>query len=529
MSARAWVLVSLSALLQTLLYPKPNLFYLSWIAFVPWLYVLIGADRRPVRRDFLIGWLCGALWYLGTCYWIYISMRSHGGLGVGASVLVLVLFCLYLGLYHGLFAVLLGWLRQRGMELRWMILAAPVLWVAVELARSRATSFPWDLLGCTQVDNLPLTRIAPWTGVYGLSFVVMLVNAAVAGGMILKRRGWPLLIAGLSAAVVLQSGLLVKENALATDHEAVLLQQNLPLEFPQGWQPSYFDATLSGLARASEPDGFAETSGTKLIVWPESPAPFMVADLRFNHWMGALAEDARAYVIAGSIGTPPSSDPQNPEIIYNSAALFTPGGKLASRYDKVHLVPFGEYIPFSDVLGFASSLTREVGTFTHGTRRPLLEMRDVRAGTFICYESVFPDEVRQFVKSGANVLVNISNDGWFGDSGAPGQHLRMARMRAIENHRWLLRDTNNGITAVADPLGRVTESLPMNVRATLLAHYGVIAAQTFYTVHGDLFAYLCAIITIAVLVFASIARNRFEPQRTSRALRRKEKEVQTKG
>jgi apolipoprotein N-acyltransferase len=186
--------------------------------------------------------------------------------------------------------------------------------------------------------------------------------------------------------------------------------------------------------------------------------------------------------------------------VYNSGSLFSPQGELITRYDKVHLVPFGEYVPFRRLFSFASGLTEQVGDFTPGTSRTPLQAGDAKLGVFICYESIFPDEVRQSAVNGADVFVNISNDGWYGDSGAFAQHLRQARMRAIENSRWLLRDTNTGVTASIDPFGRIVASVPRKTRTALLAPYALTNVTTFYTRHGDWFAWLCAIISVGGLV-----------------------------
>jgi apolipoprotein N-acyltransferase len=189
------------------------------------------------------------------------------------------------------------------------------------------------------------------------------------------------------------------------------------------------------------------------------------------------------------MGIEHTGDPMRPPDIYNSAALIAPDGAWIQRYDKIHLVPFGEFIPLEKLIAFAKPLTRDIGTFARGTQRNPLNENGVRLGTFICYESVFPSEVGQFV--------NISNDGWFGPTGAPRQHLNMARMRAVENDRWLLRDTNSGITAVIDPYGRVVAQAPRNQRTSLEAAYSLIVSTTFYTRHGDWFPFVCAIITLA--------------------------------
>ncbi|MBV9670336.1 MAG: apolipoprotein N-acyltransferase [Acidobacteriales bacterium] len=506
MPARTWILLLLSAGLQVLAFPSPNLYWLGWLAFVPWLLILNRrlANRRDLVRSAAEGWLLGALWYLGTCYWVLISMRLHGGLGIISATVVLLLFCLYLGIYHALFAVLVVWVRAR-LHPALFLFAVPALWVAVELARSRITAFPWDLLGYTQIDNPLLLHLAPLTGVYGLSFVVMLANSLLSSACAHRKLPW--LVSAIALPFALQSGAFLQAPLLQTDHIAALVQQNLPLESPDSWTRSDFDSTIAGLVQASEPEHFREIRGDKLIVWPESPAPFYLGDTHFLRWMGSLADDAHAYVIAGAVGTDPVPSLASERQIYNSAALFSPEGSLVRRYDKIHLVPFGEYVPLVEYLEFAKDLTKEVGAFTHGTRRTLLEAGSIRAGTFICYESVFPDEVRQFTKQGANVLINISNDGWFGHSGAALQHLRMVRMRAAENHRWILRATNSGITSVIDPLGRMTQYAPSDVRYTLLARYSLAPQeQTFYTVYGDIFAYACAILSLALIFAPQVSR-----------------------
>jgi apolipoprotein N-acyltransferase len=182
--------------------------------------------------------------------------------------------------------------------------------------------------------------------------------------------------------------------------------------------------------------------------------------------------------------------------------MVSPDGDWTARYDKVHLVPFGEYVPFKQVFSFAGGLTKEVGDFSRGTSRAPLAAGSEKLGVFICYESIFPDEVRQFANGGAQAFVNVSNDGWYGDSGAYAQHLKQARMRAIENERWLLRDTNTGVTASIDPYGRIVATVPRKVRTALIAPYALVTETTFYTRHGDWLAYVCAIISLGAVVFS---------------------------
>jgi len=213
-----------------------------------------------------------------------------------------------------------------------------------------------------------------------------------------------------------------------------------------------------------------------------------------------MARDTKTWTVVGSIGTSPTAGTgSQTSPIFNSAAWISPRGDWTARYDKIHLVPFGEYLPFPTLFSFAGGLTKEVGEFQHGTTRSPLEGGEQRLGVFICYESIFPDEVRQFADQGAQVFVNISNDGWYGDSGAYAQHLNQTRMRAIENDVWLLSATDTGVTAAVDPWGRVVARLARKQRATLIAPYALTSVTTFYTRHGDWFAYACAIISIGAL------------------------------
>jgi len=512
----AWLLVVLSAVLQVLIFPLPGWYLLSWLALAPLILALLRARPaselevagslrlRPATpaQGFLLAYLCGILWYAGTCYWVYDTMRQYGGLSTPLALLVLFLFCCYLGLYHAGFGLLLGLLAGSARDYRRPLVIAPFAWVALELARTRVTGFPWNLLGTAQVDNAALCRIAAATGVYGVSFEIVLVNVAVAAAFLVPRekRG-TMLAAALAAAAVLQAGRLIEAPAAPADRAAVLVQQNIPVS--ADWTtPGYFHQTLDELTSLTVKSATSPANPkADLIVWPESPSPFFTNDARFLGALNGVARDSQAWVIAGAIGISSAADRGGqPPPAYNSAALFAPGGELAARYDKVHLVPFGEYLPFPSLFAFAGGLTREVGQFEHGARRTPLHAGNQRLGVFICYESVFPGEVRQFANNGAQVFVNISNDGWYGDSGAYAQHLNQTRLRAIENDRWLLSATDTGVTASIDPWGRVVAQIPRKQRATLTAPYALTSVTTFYTRHGDWFAYACAIILLGALI-----------------------------
>ena len=541
----------LSAGLQIVIFPLPDLYFLGWAAVAPLMMALLrarepdtlqllaGVKLLPAKpgQAFLLGYACGILWYAGTCYWIYNTMRQYGGVGTFAACGLLILFCLYLAIYHGVFGVLISLLARPGEGdggnpfSRRALLLAPFVWVAVELARTRITGFPWDLLGITQVDNIPLAHIATVTGVYGLSFEIMVVNTALAAAFVLRsERGQrskrkPLLLAAGAAVIVLQAGRLISPPVLPTDHTARLVQQNIPVLQGGDWTKEYFEGTLRDLSRISlsapssnasgqaQPSpGSAPSAHPDLIVWPESPAPFYTSDPMFREAVSNIAREAQTWMLVGGLGIRnASAETGQSAQLYNSGSLVSPGGEWVGRYDKMHLVPFGEYVPFKRVFGFAGGLTKEVGDFSPGTSRAPLQAGG-KLGVFICYESIFPDEIRQLAANGAEVFVNISNDGWYGDSGAYAQHLKQVRMRAVENDRWLLRDTNTGVTASIDPYGRVVSTIPRKVRAALEAPYALTNVTTFYTRYGDWFAYVCAIISAAGLLLNFRFRARTEPK-----------------
>lgn len=525
---RLWLLSLCSAVLQCLPFPLAGpvpawrrLF--CWICLTPLLFALSGrtkkGDRLSTKQAALLAYACGIVWYLGNCYWIYQTMHLYGNLPEIVAAGILILFAFYLGLYHALFGAIFGFLRKK-LSVEFALLLVPITWVAVELARARITGFPWDLLGYTQVDNLFLTRMAPWTGVMGISFVIAVMNALLA--LLFAARDRKLAIGAGSAAVVVAAGIMLAGRvlhpspALATG-QAVLLQDNLSVGAAAvGPQESRSQLLASLVGWTEHPrveviDGDKRTylsapPGTHpdLVLWPEAPADFIDGDPLFRQTLSALALQQRAPLISDSVAVLYSQQPSQLPTEFNSASFFAADGTYSGRYDKIHLVPFGEYTPYRQLFFFAGHLLDNVGGFTKGTARNPFATGGHSYGVFICYESIFGNEVRQFVKNGADVLVNLSDDGWYGDSSAPWEHLDMARMRAIENDRWLLRSTNTGVTTVIDPHGRLGPQLPRHVRSSLLAPFGYERTLTFYTRHGDWIAWLCAALTLCALALAAL-------------------------
>jgi apolipoprotein N-acyltransferase len=525
---KLWAAAGLSAGLLELPFPLAgplpiwrSLF--AWFALVPLLWALLSPQcvdgKRPMRRGFLLGYLCGVLWFGGNCYWVRDTMQQYGDMPLGAPTLLLVAFSLYLGLYFGLFGFCVALVRRAMGSTRWALAAVPFLWVAMELAAARITSFPWDQLGYSQVDNAWVNSLAPWTGVYGISFLLVAANTFFTCVFLLrmkpdKKSPFCLrLIVALSSVFIglAAGGINTVPPKPAPTATAVLVQPNLNVSGDNRWlHPGEWEQHIADFKRLAGETcgpfivGVPETSAPDLeplcaqrpthpdlVAWPESPAPFLETDPRFPLAMREVAASAQAPIIVGGEGVG-FSEAEHAMEGYNSALVFGADGAPVGRYDKIHLVPFGEYVPFHKLLTFARSLTGNVGEMGRGTERKVFRLNGHRYGVFICYESVFADEVRQFARLGAEVLVNLSDDGWYGDTSAPWQHLNMARMRAIENRRWLLRDTNNGVTAVIDPYGRVRQSIPRHQTDALPAGYGFRDDVTFYTAHGDVFAYLCA-------------------------------------
>ena len=453
-------------------------------------------------------------------------MHRYGGLPEFVSFGILILFSLYLGLYFALFGACFALVRRwRGTGSA--LALSPVLWVAVELARARITGFPWDLLGYTQIDNHLLTPLAPWTGVFGLSLVVAVGNALwfwrpASQTPKLRAVRW----AGPALATCLLLGSLAGQRyqspAVAFASSAILVQDNLRVGQEAQREQETQAALLANLAAVTAKPTISKpllTSSTgnsakpnsvhapDLVVWPEAPTSFQSADPAFREVMAQVARRAGAPVVVDAVAlnrrTPSNTEEsrggQTAFDEFVSASFFLPDGTYAGRYDKMHLVPFGEYTPYKSLFFFAGHLLDQL-TFVPGTERRLFSVGGHRFGVFLCYESIFGDEVREFAHSGAQVLVNLTDDGWYGDSSAPWEHLDMARMRALENRRWLLRATNTGVTASIDPHGSLAATMPRHMRGAVQVPFAFRRDLTFYTRYGDWLAWLCVLTMVAVLI-----------------------------
>jgi len=539
---KLWAAAVLSAALLELPFPlagplPPWRSVFAWFGLVPLLWAILSptctSARRPLRLSFLVAYLCGILWYTGNCYWVRDVMSQYGDMPPLAPTLLLLGFSMVLGLYFGIFGLGIALVRRATGSTRWALAAAPILWAGLELAASRITSVPWDQLGYSQVDNMLVNQLAPWTGVYGISFLLVAANAFLASGYLIPmppaappQTRWSLKtsfdsharwIFGLGILAFAYFGADVQVPKPSPTATAVLVQPNLDVAGDNRWAGAEWDQHIAEFAHLAGEQcktyiaGIPQTGASNgeiicppypthpdLVVWPESPAPFFEQDIKFQQALSAIALKVDAPLVVGNVGTDEAPDQQS-WLDYNSALVVDATGTRLGRYDKIHLVPFGEYVPFQNLLFFARKLTGKVSRFTPGEERKVFLINGHRYGVFICYESVFADEVRHFAKNGAEVLVNISDDGWYGDTSAPWQHMQMERMRAVENRRWILRDTNNGVTSVIDPDGRVRQSIPRHQVDALPAQYGFRSDVTFYSAHGDVFGWVCVLLGLGIV------------------------------
>jgi apolipoprotein N-acyltransferase len=484
-SIRNFSLALLSAVLLVLAYPNlifPG-FGLPWlapVALVP-LLIALALEPRPLWR-FLLGEFAGIIYWCGICYWIQFVLEVHGGMGRWGGWGTFALFCVAKAVHLAVFSTLAAVL----LKTPYAIPAVAALWTGIERTHGMF-GFAWLTLGNAGIDMpLPL-RVAPFVGVYGISFVFAMISAVVAI-LILRRARKQLYWLAIVPALLLLPALPAPEAPTET---ALVLQPNMSED--EQWTLAAAAEERDHIIRESLEA--SQLSSQQIVIWPESPGPlYFYRDPRFHEEAIQLAQQAHAYFLFGTVADTPDGAP------LNSAVLLRPDGALVDRYDKINLVPFGEYVP--NFFGFVNRITQEAGDFAPGHRIVVFPVGAHRLGVFICYESVFPSEVRQFVKDGANLLVNISNDGYFGHSAAREQHLEIARMRAVENNRWLIRSTNDGITAVMDPAGNIDGRFPMYRETVGPVHFAFRDGTTLYTDYGDWFAWSCLAAAMGALVWS---------------------------
>ena len=502
----------LSGLLLVAAFPRYDQGYLLFFALVPLFWALRGQSRRA---GFWLGIVNGVTFYLGLLSWIFYVTYVYGHLPLPVALGVLLLLAVYLSIYRGLWAWGVVWAEDRGINLLWF---APALWVVMELVQGYPiSSFPWELLGHGLYRQSSLLQAADLIGTYGLSFLLVLVNIGLVlifapstrdrqGGRLGTLALLIILMAAWFAYGHFRLGTMAKVMAASPKIAATVIQGNI--KQGEKWDPKIVQATLETYARLTR-----ETlAGTKppeentnppLVIWPETAAPFF-----FNHTPGQdtpldlmvrdIARENHCYLL---FGAPAAEDRPQGELLYNRAYLLNPKGETVGSYDKSHLVPWGEYVPLHKVFFFIQKMVPQIGDFVEGPVGATLSLPQGKFGVLICYESIFGYLSRAQVLNGAHLLVNITNDAWFGRTSAPYQHMSMAVLRAVENRVSLARAANTGISTFISGDGRILWTSPLDEEAGHTMELPWLPGGSFYTSYGYYFPWGCVALVVLMLLF----------------------------
>ena len=491
-----WLAALASGLLLALSFPTPGISLVAWFGLVP---LLVGT-RRHYFRD---GFLAGLAFFAAVLYWLNIVMTTYGGLSWPLAIAAYLLLAFYLALFFGVATWLCGRLRaDKGLS---YALTLPIVWVGLEYVREFLLSgFPWATLGYSQ-QSLWLIQSADLFGVYGISFLLVLCNAVLAELILAWRGPAELPYRGTAVLVLLfVLNLGYGWHRLGQDLEArdieldtAVIQGNVDQAVK--WHPAFRDQTI---VRYLDLSLQAHAAGASdLIIWPEAALPFYFQN------GGPLANKIRLLTqkVEGHLlfGSPAYRREGTDQTSLNSAYLLAPDGQVVGRSDKVHLVPFGEYVPLKPLLPFVDKLVVGIGDFSPGEIRPL-PLAGHEVGVLVCYEAIFPELARDFVARGSDLLINITNDAWFGRSSAPGQHLDMVRFRAIENRVWVARAANTGISAFVTPGGRIIAATDLFETTFATARLGLGARPGFYAATGNLFPRIFLVLSIFWLLLIKV-------------------------
>ncbi|MEW6214799.1 MAG: apolipoprotein N-acyltransferase [Nitrospirota bacterium] len=492
----------ISGVLLVLCFPTIDFSGLAWLALVPLLLPLY--DKKP-KQAFKAGIFFGIPYFFGTQYWIYHSVNHYGGVPFITSIAIVILLCFYLSLYTGIFAFLFSITIK---TTRFPALfVAPVFWVVLEFLRSYLfTGFPWSSIGYTQYKFITAIQIADITGIYGISFFVVAVNGAVSDIFLIRRRIREMPLFSLSQTVIgfsilflfIISAFLYGQWRLGEERSGKQLRTSIVqgnIEQDKKWEPAYQDAVIETYKRLSIE---AASFFPAIIVWPETSVPFYFnSDKRYTEQLINFQRGLNVYLLFGSVLIKGRMGDKVP--LSNSALLLDKTGIVSYTYDKIHLVPFGEYVPLRKVLFFIDKLVVGIGDYIPGDYYFRAETPFGSFATLICYEIIFPGLVRKFYSKGGDFIVNITNDAWFGRTKGPYQHFSMAVFRAVENRKPVIRAANTGISGFIDSNGRILAETNLFQQVILTRDVKTDVTRSFYTKYGDLFSYVCIIFSVILL------------------------------
>ncbi len=484
-------LLAVSGLLGALAFPAVDWWLGAWLFLIP---AFVAALSRPVRGALADGWLLGTVFFVVLLRWLDHTFRHYSAIPWPLSWLPIVALAAYCGLYVGLVASAAAWIAPR-LGAGWALTAIPPLWVAGEWLRGRLMGgFPWGLIGYSQHAVLPVIQIAEFAGVYGVSFLIVAVAAALTGALIL---GWRRTLPGGAATAALLAAALgfgwsVSSSGTADNARVPVAVIQPSVEQSLKWDPVHQAEILDRYERLTRE---AAAGRPAVVLWPETAAAFFLrGDPILLARLTALSAELRVPLLVGSVDR--RDGPRG--AFLNSAFLLT-GRGIVAKYDKIHLVPFGEYVPLSGLIGFVRSWAEFISDFGAGQTRTVFPLPGAPFGAVICYEVIFPELFREFVAGGAAFMVNITNDAWFGETSGPWQHLGMLPLRAVENRVAIARAANTGVSAFVDADGRISGLIPLEERGVLRRVVALRRRATLYTRFGDWFAFGCLGASAAVL------------------------------
>lgn len=492
-------LALLSGLLLALSFPKFGHPALAWVSLAPLLVAVTLAAHNGSSRwhRFRLGYVTGLGYFCGTLYWLSFVMAQYGDLPMVVAGLLAFGLAAWLSVFVGLFASLTGdAVRRYGIQGLWF---APFFWVTTEWFRAwLGGNFPWALLGSSQASALPVVQLASVTGVYGLSAMVVSAGAVITVLTLSRKRAQrrTAAIAALGLALIPVWGAWrMSRSDLVTQGVPMrvgLVQGNVAQEQKQ--DPAFGAAILDRyIALTREAMG----AGSQLVLWPEASTPFYFEiEAGQAEPIRRLAREAQTPVLVGTDQYEAASS-SGPQKFFNGAVLVGPDGRNLDSYQKIHLVPFGEFVPFKRLLFFVNPLVKNVADFTHGSRPTVFDVEGTRFSVAICYEVVYSGLAREFVNNGAQLLTTITNDAWFGRTSAASQHFEQAGIRAVEQGRYLVRSANTGISGGFDPYGRVLARTGLFTTAATTVDVRLLSGRTVYNAIGDTIVYLAFAGTMA--------------------------------
>ncbi len=492
-------LAMLSGVLLITVQPPVSLSPLAFIALVPLLYSI---DKDNLRLSFFRGCAAGVVAWLGTIYWVVVAMNQYGGINIPLSILILVLFVAYLSLYSGVFTLSCAFLEKRASVP--VYLAAAPLWVILEYARGVVmTGFPWSYLGHSQFGFLHLIEVVSVTGTFFISFLIVAVNGIICS--VWARRRIPVIFTLIIAALFASSlayGFVRLKDRDPVKFEAAIVQGNIGQDIK--WDESSKMMTVNKYYRLS----FGLAQGADIIIWPETAMPFLLEkDPAAYRYVKSVPVLLKSRLLYGTVGILSTGN------LLNTVRYVDSGGYTTGIYNKVHLVPFGEYTPVVSYFPFLAKLTAIGADFKPGEGHFPIETDVGKIGVLICFEGIFPYITNETVRQGAEVLVNLTNDAWYNRTSAPYQHFAFYVFRAIETDRYILRAANTGISSIIDPRGRIEGKTPIFTEEVLRGKYALKNTQTFYVRHGDYFIVVCLGLLVGMIAVGMIVKRKTQDAR----------------